>query len=629
MNIKYEAKVKEGENLTLQKNMILNDKTKESVCQVKTANGYGSGFICKIKYHQIDEIYCLITNNHVLNENQLNQPEKNFIEIKLDNQTKKLFFNSGRKIWTNEKIDYTCIQILKEDNILENISTFEIDDNCYDENYNSGKYDKMGIVIPVINPKIEIELPQGIIEYTNINKYKFFHNCNTEPGNSGGPIILIKNLKIVGIHQGNVNKNQNIGIYFKEILNNINKKIIEGKLEIEKRDIDNKNNIMIFKSSQDIKNNVDIFLEEQKINLENLIYDKNKFMFSYNEFKKEGIYKFKIIFNNYIDINFDRNQNLIEVDLSNFDLSNFNNLRCLFRSCHKLKKIEGINKSKKEKPHSMMEMFKGCNELEYLNLTNMDTSNVNDMRELFKGCYKLKKIEGIKKFNTSNVLYMREMFEDCEKLENIDLSNFDTSEVILMDRMFDDCYNLKKINGLENFITEKVIDMKELFEGCYEIENLDLSHFKTNKVTTMEKMFNRCNELKKINGIEKFDTSQVTNMLCLFEGCKELENLDLSQFKTNNVTTMGGMFGNCNKLKKINGIEKFDTSQVTNMVKMFCNCNELENLDLSQFNTNKLTTVEKMFYNCTKLKKIKGFENLVALHVTNQDDVIYNCNFLV
>ena len=92
---------------------------------------------------------------------------------------------------------------------------------------------------------------------------------------------------------------------------------------------------------------------------------------------------------------------------------------------------------------------------------------------------------------------------------------------------------------------------------------------------------------------------------------------------------MEGMFGNCNKLKKINGIEKFDTSQVTNMVKMFCNCNELENLDLSQFNTNKLTTVEKMFYNCTKLKKIKGFENLVALHVTNQDDVIYNCNFLV
>ena len=92
---------------------------------------------------------------------------------------------------------------------------------------------------------------------------------------------------------------------------------------------------------------------------------------------------------------------------------------------------------------------------------------------------------------------------------------------------------------------------------------------------------------------------------------------------------MEGMFCGCNKLKKINGIEKFDTSQVTIMRIMFLNCNELENLDLSQFKTNNVTTMEGMFGNCNKLKKIKGFENLVALHVSNQDDVIYNCNLLV
>ena len=93
------------------------------------------------------------------------------------------------------------------------------------------------------------------------------------------------------------------------------------------------------------------------------------------------------------------------------------------------KKIEGINKSKTDRNYSMKGMFKGCNELESLNLLNMDTSNVTDMSELFKGCYKLKEIQGINKFNTSKVWNIRKIFEDCEELEILDLSNFNTSNV--------------------------------------------------------------------------------------------------------------------------------------------------------------------------------------------------------
>ena len=35
-------------------------------------------------------------------------------------------------------------------------------------------------------------------------------------------------------------------------------------------------------------------------------------------------------------------------------------------------------------------MFQGCKKLKYLDLSNFDTSNVNDMSFMFFGCHKLK-----------------------------------------------------------------------------------------------------------------------------------------------------------------------------------------------------------------------------------------------
>ena len=58
----------------------------------------------------------------------------------------------------------------------------------------------------------------------------------------------------------------------------------------------------------------------------------------------------------------------------------------------------------------MSAMFKGCNELQILNLSNFDTTKVNGMGFMFKECFKLKEIKGIEKFNTFNVENMGTMF---------------------------------------------------------------------------------------------------------------------------------------------------------------------------------------------------------------------------
>jgi len=89
----------------------------------------------------------------------------------------------------------------------------------------------------------------------------------------------------------------------------------------------------------------------------------------------------------------------------------------------------------------MSGMFQECHEIEYIDLSSFDTSNVNDMSFMFNGCYKLKEIKGIEKFNTSYTNVMKGMFQECHEIEYIDLSSFDTSNVNDMSFMFNDAAN--------------------------------------------------------------------------------------------------------------------------------------------------------------------------------------------
>ena len=48
---------------------------------------------------------------------------------------------------------------------------------------------------------------------------------------------------------------------------------------------------------------------------------------------------------------------------------------------------------------------------------------------MFSGCAKLKEIKGLNNFITTTIEYMDGLFSECHELEYLDLSNFDTSNV--------------------------------------------------------------------------------------------------------------------------------------------------------------------------------------------------------
>ena len=174
------------------------------------------------------------------------------------------------------------------------------------------------------------------------------------------------------------------------------------------------------------------------------------------------------------------------------------------------------------------------------------------------------------KNNLTNTCYM---FRECDLLISLDLSNFNTKNVTNMKSMFAGCNSLISLD-LSNFNTQNVNDMSNMFDGCKSLKSLDLSNFNSQNVTNMESMFRDCNSLINLD-LSNFNTENITDMRFMFNGCKSLISLDLSNFNTQKVTNMSFMFCDCNSLTNLN-LSNFNTQNVTDMTYMFDFCKSLK-----------------------------------------------------
>lgn len=107
-----------------------------------------------------------------------------------------------------------------------------------------------------------------------------------------------------------------------------------------------------------------------------------------------------------------------------------------------------------------------------------ETTNASYM---FADCWFLKEVD-LSEFDTSLVNDMGSMFQSCG-LEKLDLSNFNTGNVIYMDHMFYASTELSELN-VSSFDTRKVVDMDCMFQWCKSLKELDLSSFDMSSVRT-------------------------------------------------------------------------------------------------------------------------------------------------
>ena len=237
-------------------------------------------------------------------------------------------------------------------------------------------------------------------------------------------------------------------------------------------------------------------------------------------------------------------------------------------------------------------MFQWFTRIESLDLSNIDTSEVNTMHGMFYWMQNLKTIN-FGNFNTSKVTDMTAMFGCTFALTELGLSSFDTSKVTGMNYMFHGTY-VQKLD-LSSFNTSNVTSMYSMFEATNRLKEIKFgTNFNTEKVTNMGSMFKNAPVLATIN-LSTFNTSKVTNMRDMFAAATTLQSLDLSSFDTRNVTDMQSMFFNASSLKTLN-VTSFNTENVENMSSMFAHTDSLEELDLSSFRTPKVKAFRAMFY---------------------------------
>ena len=415
----------------------------------KINEGSATGFFCELYNFPIK--YALFTSNHVLDEK--NTKLGNIINIEYFKKNKivqkKIKINEKRKVFTNKELDYTCIQLFESDEIKY---FFKIDPILFSEEKNCLENSEIFILqYPLGN---ELSFSYGKI--LSLEDEKIIHSASTEQGSSGSPIIRrCKDNYLIGLHCGGIIENNNYGIEFKSILNDINPNAINCSYLVQ-----NNFTKLIYSYGADgvmgmvnnqkakeyqqqkklfLEDIIDIYINDKKIDF-NFFYEHTES----KEIKVKYIFKKKIANMELLFCNTD----LKSIDFSSFDSSNVTDVGGLFWRCYSLESI---------------------------NLSSFNTSNVTDMSGMFNNCRSLKTLD-LSSFNTNKVTSMTYMFHECSSLESINLSSFKTNNLKDMSYMFSFCRSLKSLN-LSSFNTNNVNEIKGLFIGCCSLQLLDLSSF--------------------------------------------------------------------------------------------------------------------------------------------------------
>ena len=593
----------------------------ESICKIKYLKMinnelryvYGTGFFLLLNIRDIPFSKCLITNNHVLNENFFRTNRE--IEMEYNNQMKAIQIGK-RRFYTNKILDYTCIEIYDNDNIKR---FFMINQPIL-----------MGNLNMFINKDIFIlQFPQGedisfsegkILSIRDV--HCFTNNCSTLKGSSGSPVILREDSTVIGLHHSSfyLEENNKINSY------NLSTSIFSIIKDILKLGRNNQNNQIILKQNNFINYNYDnknnnINNQNQGINYliaefsvdDQGIYQNIKIINSYEQYKRENP---KVIFDKNRENEKELMQNCkIEINGKLIPFSYY------YQFKDKKARIKYIFTNN---IRQMNFLFCGIKYLESINLSNFNAKNVANMDYMFYGCSSLISIN-LSNFNAPDLATMGNILSECKSLKTIDLSNFIAPKITNMEKMFYNYSSLQSIN-LSNLNIPNINNMAYMFSGCVSLISINLTNFKTDNVSNMAFMFSGCESLISIN-LSSFKTQNVKNMAYMFSDCKSLKSIDLSGFNTQKVTDMKYMFSSCESLETFD-FPNFDTQNVTDISYMFSGCKSLNSINLSKFNTQNVTNMEYMFSGCESLNII-DLSNFITKNVNKISYIFSGCNSLI
>ena len=173
---------------------------KTCVCKILTKKGInGTGFFCNIPYYNhkqsLHHIFALVTNNHILNLNDIENDRIITVTLNDDNSKKSIKVDNSRILFTNETLDITFIEIKPDKDKIKHFLEISEEMINKDKNILESKYRKKSIYILHYPIGKKIKVSYGLtndIRSNNIN-----HFCNTEKGSSGSSVLSLDTLKVI------------------------------------------------------------------------------------------------------------------------------------------------------------------------------------------------------------------------------------------------------------------------------------------------------------------------------------------------------------------------------------------------------------------------------------------------
>ena len=201
------------EPVGIKQTQIILDQMIHCIGKLKINSTNGTCFFCKVPFGKFD-IKVLMTNYHVLKEEDYNWSTELNILLNDDKEAIVIKLEEDRRTYFNEKYDIALIELLETDNINHYL---ELDDNLFKAEINAF-YKNISLYIP--------QYPYGktaVVSYGlsigNIDNFEIKYKCSTEHGSSGSPILNLVNNKVIGIHKKGSLFDYNMGTLLKFPLN--------------------------------------------------------------------------------------------------------------------------------------------------------------------------------------------------------------------------------------------------------------------------------------------------------------------------------------------------------------------------------------------------------------------------
>ena len=197
-----------NQTITVPSEEILLNKMADYICEIYKENEkIWIGFFCNVPLFD-EKLPFLITNNHILNEKDI---ENNEIKLIINKINKRIKIDIIRKKYTNKDLDITFIEIKPEEDNIKNF--MELDEGIKNNNILKSNCSKKSIyILHYLKEKLCVSygLIDEIIEGRKINYYS-----NKEEESLDGPILSLETSQIIGINYGGNNKKLKFGTFLK------------------------------------------------------------------------------------------------------------------------------------------------------------------------------------------------------------------------------------------------------------------------------------------------------------------------------------------------------------------------------------------------------------------------------